>query len=91
VVHSFEAGRGYGNANRVRYSNPQVDALIQAALTEIDPDRRRQKLHAAIEAAFEDVAVIPVFHPAWQFAARQGLVVQSRPERRFNAMMVRPQ
>jgi peptide/nickel transport system substrate-binding protein len=91
VVHSFEAGRGYGNANRTRYSNPQVDALIQAALTEIDADRRRAKLHAAIEAAFEDVALIPVFHPSWEFAARRGLVVTSRPERRFNAMMVRPE
>ncbi|PWS38053.1 ABC transporter substrate-binding protein [Falsiroseomonas bella] len=91
VVHSFEAGRGYGNANRTRYSNPQVDALIQAAMAEIDPDKRREKLHAAIDAAFEDVALIPVFHPAWQFAARRGLVVESRPERRFNALMIRPE
>jgi peptide/nickel transport system substrate-binding protein len=91
VVHSFEAGRGYGAANRTRYANPQVDALIQAALSEIDPDRRRQKLHAAIDAAFEDVALIPVFHPSWDFAAKRGIVVASRPERRFNAMMMRPE
>jgi peptide/nickel transport system substrate-binding protein len=91
VVHSFEAGRGYGNANRTRYSNPQVDALIQAALTEIDPDRRRAKLHAAIDAAFADVALIPVFHPSWDFAARRGILVTSRPERRFNALMMRPE
>jgi peptide/nickel transport system substrate-binding protein len=91
VVHSFEAGRGYGNANRTRYSNPRVDALIQAALAEIDPEARKAKLAAAIDAAMEDVAVIPVFHPAWDFAARRGLVVASRPERRFNAMMVRPE
>ena len=91
VAHSFEAGRGYGNANRTRYSNPEVDRLIQEALTEIDPDRRRTKLHAAIEAAMEDVAIIPVFHPAWDFAARRGIQITSRPERRFNAMMIRPE
>ncbi len=91
VVHSFEAGRGYGNANRTRFSDPRVDALIQAALDEIDPEQRRTKLHAAIEASMEEVAIIPIFHPAWDFAARRGLVVASRPERRFNAMMVRPE
>ncbi len=91
VAHSFEAGRGYGNANRTRYSNPEVDRLIQDALSEIDPEQRRAKLHAAIDAAFEDVAIIPVFHPAWEFAARRGLRVDPRPERRFNAMMVRPE
>jgi peptide/nickel transport system substrate-binding protein len=91
VVHSFEAGRGYGNANRTRFSDPRVDALIQAAMTEIDPDRRRAKLHAAIEASFEEVAVIPIFHPAWDFAAKRGLRVNSRPERRFNALMIRPE
>ncbi len=91
VVHSFEAGRGYGNANRTRYSNPAVDALIQDAMAEIDPDRRRAKLHAAIDAAFEDVALIPVFHPSWEFAAKRGIQVTSRPERRFNALMLRPE
>jgi peptide/nickel transport system substrate-binding protein len=90
LVHSFEAGRGYGNANRTRFSDPRLDALIQAALAEIEPDRRRAALHAAIEAAMEEVAVIPIFHPSWDFAARRGLVVAPRPERRFNAMMVRP-
>ncbi|MBX9596527.1 MAG: ABC transporter substrate-binding protein [Roseomonas sp.] len=90
VVHSFEAGRGYGNANRTRYSNPRVDALIQEAMAEIDPDRRRAKLHTAIDAAFEDVALIPVFHPSWDFAAKRGITITSRPERRFNALMMRP-
>jgi peptide/nickel transport system substrate-binding protein len=91
VVHSFEAARGYGAANRTRYSNPAVDALIQQALSELDPERRRTRLHAAIDAAMGDVAIIPVFHPSWDFAARRGLVITSRPERRFNALMIRPE
>jgi peptide/nickel transport system substrate-binding protein len=89
VVHSFEAGRGYGAANRTRYSNPQVDALIQAALAEIDPEKRRARLHEAIDAAFADVAIIPVFHPSWDYAARRGIQITPRPERRFNALMMR--
>jgi peptide/nickel transport system substrate-binding protein len=91
VIHSFEAARGYGAANRTRYSNPQVDALIQAALAEPDPDRRRTRLHAAIEAAMADVAIIPVYHPSWDFAARRGIVIAPQPQRRFNALMIRPE
>jgi peptide/nickel transport system substrate-binding protein len=91
VIHSFEAARGYGAANRTRYSNPEVDALIQAALSEPDLDRRRERLHAALEAAFEDVAIIPIYHPSWEFAARRGVVVTPQPQRRFNALMMRPE
>lgn len=91
VVHSFEAARGYGAANRTRYANPQVDALIQAALSEPDLDRRRIRLHAALDAAFEDVAIIPLFHPSWEFAARRGIHITPQPQRRFNATMMRPE
>jgi peptide/nickel transport system substrate-binding protein len=91
VIHSFEAARGYGAANRTRYSNPEVDSLIQAALSEPDLDRRRERLHAALDAAFEDVAIIPVFHPSWEFAARRGVVITPQPQRRFNALMMRPE
>ncbi|WP_270937205.1 ABC transporter substrate-binding protein [Falsiroseomonas oryzae] len=90
LVHSFEAGRGYGNANRTRFSDPRLDALIQDALSEIDPERRNAKLHAAIEAAMEEAAIIPIFHPSWDFAAKRGIHVTPRPERRFNALMIRP-
>jgi peptide/nickel transport system substrate-binding protein len=51
---------------------------------------RRAKLHAAIDAAMEDTAVIPVFHPAWDYAARRGITITAQPQRRFNALMMRP-
>ncbi len=90
LVHTFDSARGLGTANRVRYSNPAVDAAIVQALTEMNADRRRALLQAATEAAMEDQAVIPVFYPSWDFAARRDLVVAPRPERRFNALMIRP-
>lgn len=90
VIHTNDATKGLGAANRTRYSNPAVDALIVAALSEMDPEARKAKLADAIEAAFADQALIPVFHPSWDFAARRGLVITPRPERRFNALMVRP-
>jgi peptide/nickel transport system substrate-binding protein len=90
VIHSNDAQAGLGAANRTRFSSPRVDALVVEALTEMDAGKRRQAEHRAIEAAMEEQAIIPLFHPAWDFAVRQGLNVISRPERRFNALMVRP-
>ena len=37
------------------------------------------------------LALIPVFHPSWEFAAKRGITITSRPERRFNALMIRPE
>jgi ABC-type transport system substrate-binding protein len=76
--------------NRVRYSNPRVDALIVDALGEMDPEKRIAKVAAAIEAAMEDQALVPVFHPTWDYASRRTLTITPRPERRFNALMIRP-
>jgi len=90
VVHSNDAALGLGAANRTRYANPRVDALIVDALSGMDPEKRLAKVAAAIEAAFEDQALIPVLHPTWDHAARRGLVITPRPERRFNALMIRP-
>lgn len=90
VIHTNDAQAGLGAANRTRFSNARVDALVTAALTEMDAEKRRQAEHQAIEAAMEEQAIIPLFHPTWDFAVRQGLNVVSRPERRFNALMVRP-
>jgi len=90
LVHSFDAAQGMGAANRVRFSDPAVDRVIQVSLVEMDEARRRALVHAAVEAAVATHAYIPVFHPKWEFAARSGLVVTSEPPRVFNALMVRP-
>mgnify|MGYP006284581877 FL=1 len=37
-----------------------------------------------------DQALIPLFHPVGDFAARKDLVVEPRPQRRFNALMIKP-
>jgi ABC-type transport system substrate-binding protein len=76
--------------NRTRYSNPVVDNLLTEALTTMDDELRQQKLERAINFAMADQPLIPVFHPTFDFAARKGLTVTPRAQRRFNAMMVAP-
>ena len=88
LVATAEPARGFGTANRTRYSNPIVDNLLTEALTTMDDELRQQKLTRAINFAMADQPLIPVFYPIFDFAARKGLVITPRAQRRFNALMV---
>jgi len=90
LVASYDTAKGYGTANRTRYSNPVVDSLLTETLATMDDELRQQKLERAINFALADQPLIPVFHPIFDFAAKKGLVVTPRAQRRFNAMMVAP-
>jgi peptide/nickel transport system substrate-binding protein len=90
LVASYDTAKGYGTANRTRYTNPIVDNLLTEALVTMDDELRQQKLERAINFAMGDQPLIPVFHPTFDFAARKGLTVTPRAQRRFNAMMVQP-
>ena len=90
LVASYDTAKGYGTANRTRYSNPVVDGLLTETLATMDDELRQQKLERAINFAMADQPLIPVFHPIFDFAARKGLAVTPRAQRRFNAMMVAP-
>jgi len=90
LVATADPARGFGTANRTRYSNPVVDNLLTEALTTMDDELRQQKLTRAINFAMADQPVIPVFYPIFDFAARKGLTITPRAQRRFNALMVAP-
>ena len=90
LVATYDTSKGYGTANRTRYSNPVVDNLLTESLTTMDDELRQQKLERAINFAIADQPLIPVFFPSFDFAAKKGLVITPRAQRRFNAMMVSP-
>lgn len=88
LIHTFDAQGGFGSANRTRYSNAAVDAVIRKAAVEMDTARRLVLQAEAIEACLEDQAFIPVLHPKWVLAGKANLKISARPERRFNALMI---
>jgi peptide/nickel transport system substrate-binding protein len=90
LVASFTPAKGYGTANRTRYSNPLVDALLDETLREMNDEARAEKAARTINAAMADQALIPLFFPMHDFAAKKSLVVTPRPQRRFNGLMIRP-
>ena len=91
LLMSPDPSIGAGTANRTRYGNTKVDALAREALQQMDETKRNAWLEKAIEVAMDDQAFIPVFYPIFDYAAKKGLKVTHRPERRFNALMVRPE
>ncbi len=90
LVASWDTSRGFGTANRTRYSNAKVDDRLSAAQSTMDDAKRNALLAKTMELAMEETPLIPVFYPIFDFAAKKGLVVTPRPQRRFNALMVKP-
>ncbi|MBK6980583.1 MAG: ABC transporter substrate-binding protein [Betaproteobacteria bacterium] len=90
LVASYNKDKGFGTANRTRYSNPIVDSLLTESNQSMDAEVRGEKLTRAINFAMADQPLIPVFYPIFDFAAKRDFVVTPRAQRRFNAMMVAP-
>ncbi|MEQ1516320.1 MAG: ABC transporter substrate-binding protein [Usitatibacteraceae bacterium] len=90
LVATSIPAKGFGTANRTRYTNTVVDQLLSDALQTMDDERRNELLGRAIRFAMNDQPLIPVFDPIFDFAAKKGLVVTPRAQRRFNALMIKP-
>jgi len=56
----------------------------------MDPAERQALYEQAADIAADDVAVLPIFHASNTAASRAGIEVKLWPDRRFNALLVRP-
>ena len=90
LVATSIPAKGFGTANRTRYSNPVVDSLLEESMVTMDDELRQAKLERAINFAMADQPLVPVFYPIFDFAAKKGLVVTPTAQRRFNGLMVAP-
>ncbi len=73
LIHTYDKDRGFGASNRGRYSNPEIDALIEEALATIDDDKRQALLIEATELAINDGAIIPLHYQVNTWGTRKGL------------------
>src|SRR3546814_5979773 len=62
---------------------------IEKAQTEMDPVKRKKYVQEAIEASMEEQAIIPILHPSWLMGSKTGVTITPRPDRRFNALMMK--
>ncbi|MFZ4809235.1 MAG: ABC transporter substrate-binding protein [Hyphomicrobiaceae bacterium] len=80
LVATFDKDKGMGATNRGRYSNPEVDRLIEEALKTVDDPKRAALLAQATDLAIADVAVIPLHYQVNTWAARKGLKYTARSD-----------
>ncbi|MBC9207419.1 ABC transporter substrate-binding protein [Roseomonas aerophila] len=91
LVATRDAARGMGPANRQHYSNPAVDTALGTALVTLDDTARNAQLGQAMRLAIADAAIIPVIHPANNWATVAARVTYTaNPLGRNQAMLARP-
>ncbi len=91
LIGSFNAQTGMGQANRGRFSDPGVDALILTAMTNIDDTKRNLMLAAASDKAIGEMqALIPLHYEVSSWGLRKGLAYTGRADQYTYAFEVRP-
>jgi len=90
LIHTKDKSRGFGASNRGRYSNPEIDKLIEQALATVDDAKRQDLLAKATELAVGDLAIIPLHYQVNTWGTRKGLKYKPRSDERTLAMEVVP-
>jgi len=90
LLATFNKEKGMGAANRGRYSNPKLDAVLEQALATVNDFNRERLLREATELGVGDLGIIPLYHQHNLWAARRGIVYEARADERTFAHEFRP-
>ncbi|MCG7362634.1 ABC transporter substrate-binding protein [Pseudoroseomonas ludipueritiae] len=82
--------KGWGGSNGGRYSNPEADAKLEAALSELDDAKREALLQEATRITMEDVGIMPIHIQKNVWAMKPNLVHDARADELTRAQDVRP-
>jgi len=82
--------KGFGTANRGRYSNAKVDLLLEDALVTVDDARREALLQRATELAIGDTAIVPLYHQVSLWGTRNGIAYVPRTDENTLAHKFKP-
>jgi len=90
TLATFDRSKGLGAVNRGRYSNPEFDAKLLAAMAEMDDEKRERMLQDATRFVMADQAILPLmlFKNVW--AMRRGLEHTARADELTRPQDVRP-
>ena len=90
LLMTYNRDKGYGTANRGRYSNAKVDSLTEDALATVDDARREALLQRATELAINDVGIIPLHFQVNLWATRDGITYAPRTDENTLAWKMTP-
>jgi peptide/nickel transport system substrate-binding protein len=88
LVRSVGAG-GDGNYNVGRYSNPQMDALVERIKAEVDQKTRNQLIEQALVLSHEDVSHIPLHNQVIPWAMKKNIDMYHRADNRIDMRAVK--
>jgi peptide/nickel transport system substrate-binding protein len=89
LLHTFDKDQGAGAANRGRYSNPELDKLIDEAMDTIERDKRAEISARAAELAMKDMGLVPLYFEQSTTAMRRGVQFKARMDQYTTAMDIR--
>jgi peptide/nickel transport system substrate-binding protein len=80
VLRSYDPGTGKGFFNYGRYSNPKLDALIDAAAVELNVDKRKELIREALAEHNANVHHVPLHRQVIPWAMRSNVHVIHRAD-----------
>jgi peptide/nickel transport system substrate-binding protein len=80
LYHSLQADTGRGDTNYGNFRNPEVDALIQKAESEMDMAKRQALINDAIRSLQKEVNAIPLHRQVTPWVSRANVTVTHRPD-----------
>jgi peptide/nickel transport system substrate-binding protein len=91
LLATYNKEKGLGAANRGRYSNPKMDAVLEQAMATVDDAKREKLLQQATEIGVGDLGIIPLYHQHNLWAMRRNITYDARADERTFAHEFRPQ
>jgi peptide/nickel transport system substrate-binding protein len=88
LVRTVGAG-GDGNYNVGRYSNPQMDALVERIKKETDAKNRNELIEKALELSHQDVSHIPLHNQIIPWAVKKNVDMVHRADNRIDWRLVK--
>ena len=88
AAHAWARG-GDGNYNVGRYSNPQMDALVERVKVETDLKVRNELIEKALVLSHEDVAYMPLHNQMIPWAMRKNVEVVHRADNRLDWRLIK--
>ena len=80
LLHTYDKDGGYGKSNRGRYSNPEVDRLLEEALVTVDPAKHNDLLVKSVEIGMNDLGIIPIHFQVSVWGTKKGLTYNGRTD-----------
>ncbi|WP_134726661.1 ABC transporter substrate-binding protein [Paracoccus luteus] len=76
LLHTYDKDAGKGAFNRMRFSDPEFDTQLEAALQEFDETKRMELLEQATTTVFAETPIVPLYWQKNHWATRDGLKIE---------------